>query len=108
MYADRITDSMKKTIDETKRRRDIQIAYNEKNGITPQTIKKEIRDVIAGKETAELTHRIRNNKGKRKDKKAVDELIQKLEKEMREAAALLDFERAAQLRDIVMEMKASL
>lgn len=108
MYADRITDSMKKTIDETKRRRDIQIAYNEKNGITPQTIKKEIRDVIAGKETAELTHRIRNNKGKRKNKKAVDELIQKLEKEMREAAALLDFERAAQLRDIVMEMKASL
>ncbi|MDE8328800.1 excinuclease ABC subunit UvrB [Erysipelothrix rhusiopathiae] len=108
MYADRITDSMKKTIDETKRRRDIQIAYNEKNGITPQTIKKEIRDVIAGKETAELTHRIRSNKGKRKDKKAVDELIQKLEKEMREAAALLDFERAAQLRDIVMEMKASL
>ncbi|WP_323616760.1 excinuclease ABC subunit UvrB [Erysipelothrix rhusiopathiae] len=108
MYADRITDSMKKTIEETKRRRDIQIAYNEKHGITPQTIKKEIRDVIAGKETAELTHRIRNNKGKRKDKKAVDELIQKLEKEMREAAALLDFERAAQLRDIVMEMKASL
>lgn len=108
MYADKITDSMKKTIDETRRRRDIQIAYNEKHGITPKTIKKEIRDVIAGKETAELTHRIRNNKGKRKDKKAVDELIQKLEKEMREAAALLDFERAAQLRDIVMEMKASL
>ncbi|WP_323611737.1 excinuclease ABC subunit UvrB [Erysipelothrix enhydrae] len=108
MYADRITDSMKKTIEETKRRRDIQIAYNEKHGITPQTIKKEIRDVIAGKETAALTHRIRNNKGKRKDKKAVDELIQRLEKEMREAAALLDFERAAQLRDIVMEMKASL
>ncbi|NBA01100.1 excinuclease ABC subunit UvrB [Erysipelothrix rhusiopathiae] len=108
MYADKITDSMKKTIDETRRRRDIQIAYNEKHGITPKTIKKEIRDVIAGKETAELTHRIRNNKGKRKDKKAVEELIQKLEKEMREAAALLDFERAAQLRDIVMEMKASL
>ncbi|MBK2403827.1 excinuclease ABC subunit UvrB [Erysipelothrix sp. strain 2 (EsS2-7-Brazil)] len=108
MYADKITDSMKKTIDETRRRRDIQIAYNEKHGITPKTIKKEIRDVIAGKETAELTHCIRNNKGKRKDKKAVDELIQKLEKEMREAAALLDFERAAQLRDIVMEMKASL
>lgn len=108
MYADRITDSMKKTIDETQRRRNIQIAYNEKHGITPQTIKKEIRDVIAGKETAELTHRIRNNKGKRKDKKAVDELIQRLEKEMREAAALLDFERAAQLRDIVLEMKASL
>lgn len=104
MYADRITDSMRKTIEETKRRRDIQIAYNEEHGITPQTIIKEIRDVIAGKETSELTHKVRNSK--KKDKKAVDELVSRLEKEMREAAAVLDFERAAQLRDIILEVKA--
>ncbi len=103
MYADRITDSMRKTIEETQRRRDIQIAYNEEHGITPTTIIKEIRDVIAGKETAELTKKVRSGK---RDKKAVAELIERLEKEMREAAALLDFERAAQLRDIVLEMKA--
>ena len=104
MYADRITDSMKYTIDETKRRRDIQEAYNEEHGITPKTIIKEIRDVIAGKETAELTSRVR--KGKSKDKRDIDEVLKRLDKEMREAAAILDFERAAQLRDIIMEIKA--
>lgn len=106
MYADRITDSMKATIDETQRRREIQMAHNEKYGITPKTIKKEIRDVIAGKETAELTQRIR--KGKVKNQRDVDDVLQRLEKEMREAAALLDFERAAQLRDIMMELKSEL
>lgn len=104
MFADRVTESMRKTIEETKRRRDIQIAYNEKHGITPQTIIKDIRDVIAGKDTAELTHKVRNSK--KKDQKAVDELVSRLEKEMREAAAILDFERAAQLRDIILEIKA--
>lgn len=106
MYADRITDSMKATIDETQRRREIQMAHNEKYGITPKTIKKEIRDVIAGKETAELTQRIR--KGKVKNQRDVDDVLQRLDKEMREAAALLDFERAAQLRDIMMELKSEL
>lgn len=105
MYADKMTESMKKTIDETQRRRDIQIAYNTEHGITPTTIIKEIRDVIAGKETAELTKRVRSGK---RDKKAITELVERLEKEMREAAALLDFERAAQLRDIVLEMKSEL
>lgn len=104
MYADRMTESMRKTIEETKRRRDIQIAYNEKHGITPQTIIKDIRDVIAGKDTAELTHKVRSSK--KKDQKAVKELVSRLEKEMREAAAILDFERAAQLRDIILEIKA--
>lgn len=106
MYADRITDSMQKTLDETQRRRDIQIAYNVEHGITPKTIKKEIRDVIAGKETAALSHKIKNSK--KKDKKAIDELVSRLEKEMREAAAVLDFERAAQLRDVILEMKSEL
>ncbi len=104
MYADKITDSMRYTLDETKRRRDIQKAYNDEHGITPKTIIKEIRDVIAGKETAELTNRIR--KGQTKDKGAVQEVIDRLDKEMREAAAILDFERAAQLRDIILEIKS--
>ena len=103
MYADRITDSMRKTIDETQRRRDIQEAHNKEHGIIPQTIKKPIREAIAGKETLELTKKVRG--GKKQDKKAVEELIGRLEKEMREAAAILDFERAAQLRDVVMEIK---
>lgn len=105
MYADKTTDSMTRTLEETKRRREIQIAYNEEHGIIPTTIKKEIRDVIAGKETQELTKKVRGGK---RDKKSVEELIERLEKEMREAAAILDFERAAQLRDVVLEMKAEL
>ncbi len=104
MYADRITDSMRYTLDETQRRRDIQEAYNKEHGITPKTIIKEIRDVISGKETAELTKRVRTNK--KSTKKDVEEVVGRLDKEMREAAALLDFERAAQLRDILMEIKA--
>ncbi len=106
MYADKMTDSMKKTIDETQRRRDIQIAHNKKYGITPKTIIKEVRDVIAGKETAELSQRVL--KGKKRSKKDVETLIQQLDKEMRESAAILDFERAAQLRDIIMELKVEL
>ena len=104
MYADRMTDSMKYTIHETQRRRNIQEAYNLEHGITPKTIKKEIRDVIAGKETAALTSRVRTKKTK--DRKDVEEVLKRLDQEMREAAAILDFERAAQLRDIIMEIKA--
>lgn len=104
MYADKMTDSMRYTLDETKRRRDIQEAYNKEHGITPKTIIKEIRDVISGKETAELTKRVRTQK--KASKKELDEVVGRLEKEMREAAALLDFERAAQLRDILLEIKA--
>lgn len=105
MYADEITEAMQYTIDETKRRRDIQEAYNLEHGITPKTIVKEIRDVIAGKETAVLTKRVRSKATK--DKRDVEEVLERLDKEMREAAAILDFERAAQLRDIIMEIKAS-
>ena len=105
MYADEITEAMQYTIDETKRRRDIQEAYNLEHGITPKTIVKEIRDVIAGKETAVLTKRVRSKATK--DKRDVEEVLERLDKEMREAAAILDFERAAQIRDIIMEIKAS-
>lgn len=105
MYADKITDSMRLTIDETNRRRKIQMDYNEKHGIIPQTIRKDVRDIIAGKETAELSKKVRSGKRNKRD---VEELIARLEKEMREAAAILDFERAAQLRDVVLELKVEI
>ncbi len=105
MYADNMTESMRGAIEETKRRRDIQIKYNEEHGITPTTIKKEIRDAISGKETQEMAARYmkRKTKGTQKDREA---LIQSLEKEMKDAAKVLDFERAAELRDIILELKA--
>lgn len=104
MYADRVTDSMRKAIDETSRRREIQEAYNKEHHITPQTIHKEIRDLIQGKETEDAATFLLQ-KGKKADKKAKKKLIEDLEKEMRQAAKALDFERAMELRDIVMELK---
>lgn len=108
MYADRMTDSMTKAIGETQRRRDIQIEYNEKHGITPQTIQKKIRDVIRASHNAEetSTYMEKVTKGKKltKDEKAT--LLLTLEKEMKDAAKALDFERAAELRDTILELKA--
>jgi len=108
MYADRMTDSMTKAIAETERRRNIQIAYNEKHGITPQTIQKKIRDVIRASHNAEetSTYMEKVTKGKKltKDEKAT--LLLTLEKEMKDAAKALDFERAAELRDTILELKA--
>ena len=104
MYGDHITDSMKKAIDETYRRREIQMAYNEKNGIVPKTVKKEIRDVIHGKEVYEEVSAF-ISKNKKMDKKAKKVLIEDLEKEMKQAAKVLDFERAMELRDMIMELK---
>ena len=104
MYGDRITDSMRKALDETARRREIQEAYNQEHHITPQTIHKEIRDLIQGKETVdEATALVQ--KGKKADKKAKKKLIEDLEKEMKQAAKVLDFERAMELRDIIIELK---
>lgn len=106
MYADKITDSMQRAMDETARRRQIQIAYNDKHGIVPQTIKKDIRDLIGiskasdtevAEETVDYTAM---NKSERQ------EAIKKLQKQMQEAAELLDFELAAQIRDLVLELKA--
>jgi excinuclease ABC subunit B len=108
MYADRMTDSMTKAIGETERRRNIQIEYNEKHGITPQTIQKKIRDVIRASHNAEetSTYMEKVTKGKKltKDEKAT--LLLTLEKEMKDAAKALDFERAAELRDTILELKA--
>jgi excinuclease ABC subunit B len=105
LYADRLTDSMINAINETNRRRTVQEQYNIDNNVTPTTIVKEIRDSIRGKETQEMTARLLKKKGK-VGKKEKDEVIRQLEKEMHEAARVLDFERAAELRDIIIEMKA--
>ena len=107
LYADRITDSMEKALNETNRRREIQIAYNLEHGITPKTIKKEIHDVIRGKETQKMANAYLTKRQKL-DRKSQEELIISLEKEMHEAARVLDFERAAELRDIVLELKSSM
>lgn len=104
MYGDKVTDSMRKAIDETSRRREIQEVYNQKHGITPQTIHKEIRDLIQGKETIDEAASLLK-KGKKADKKAKKKLIDDLEKEMKQAAKILDFERAMELRDMIMELK---
>ena len=104
MYGDHITDSMKRAIEETKRRREIQDAYNKEHNIIPTTIKKEIRDLIQGKET-ETAASSYIKKGKKADKKAKKLLIEDLEKEMKQAAKALDFERAMELRDIIIELK---
>ena len=104
MYGDHITDSMKKALDETNRRRSIQITYNEEHGIVPKTIIKPIHEVVRSKETQEMTAKYMNRKTKigKKDK---EKLLANIEKEMREAAKVLDFERAAELRDILLELR---
>ncbi|MBA2942365.1 excinuclease ABC subunit UvrB [Paenibacillus sp. CGMCC 1.16610] len=107
MYGDKITDSMEKAIRETSRRRSIQEAHNEKMGITPQTIAKKIRDVIEATKVAEQkADYLTDVKGAKMSKKDRASLIERLEGEMKEAAKNLQFERAAQLRDAIMEMKA--
>ncbi|EGQ1274887.1 excinuclease ABC subunit UvrB [Staphylococcus pseudintermedius] len=107
MYADRITDSMKVAIDETERRREIQIAYNEKHGIVPKTINKEIHDVISATvETDETNEDQRKEVPKKMTKKEREKTIENVEKEMKEAAKALDFEKATELRDLLFELKS--
>lgn len=107
MYGDKITDSMAKAISETNRRRALQEANNERLGITPQTIAKKIRDVIEATKVAEQkSDYLADVKGAKMSKKDRASLIERLEVEMKEAAKNLQFERAAQLRDAIMEMKA--
>ncbi|GEK88025.1 excinuclease ABC subunit UvrB [Alkalibacterium putridalgicola] len=106
MYADHITDSMRNAIDETERRRAIQEEYNEKHGITPTTIKKEVRDLIkittaVDEEEKDLSEETIKNLSRRERM----ELIETIELEMKEAAKDLNFEKAADLRDVVMELK---
>ncbi|NNU84962.1 excinuclease ABC subunit UvrB [Geobacillus sp. BMUD] len=106
MYADAVTKSMEIAIQETKRRRTIQEEYNRKHGIVPRTVKKEIRDVIRATYAAEETETYEAKPAATMTKQEREELIRTLEAEMKEAAKALDFERAAQLRDIIFELKA--
>ncbi|MBW3110804.1 excinuclease ABC subunit UvrB [Bacillus sp. MCCB 382] len=108
MYADKITDSMQKALDETERRRTIQQEYNAKHGVTPTTIQKEIRDVIRATHAAEEAgvYEGEQTKVSKMSKPERQKLIASLEVEMKEAAKALDFERAAQLRDTILELKA--
>nr|WP_154241032.1 excinuclease ABC subunit UvrB [Ligilactobacillus ruminis] len=110
MYADEVTESMKAAIDETKRRREIQMRYNQERGIVPQTIKKEIRAAISygdkvSKKSKKKTEDFDFNDLSKKDQQ---EMISGLEEQMREAAKKLDFEEAARLRDTVLELKAEI
>lgn len=104
MYADKMTDSMEYAINETKRRRTIQEAHNKQHGLIPMTIKKEIRDAIHSKETKEMSLQYMSKKLK-KNKKEKEKMLENLRQEMREAARVLDFERAAELRDIIVELE---
>lgn len=103
MYANLISDAMRTAIDETKRRREIQIKYNKEHNIVPKTIKKKIMDVVTvNDEASEKT-----KKRTIKDVKETEKIIKGLEEEMQKAAKELDFERAMELRDIIFEMKVS-
>ncbi len=105
MYADTITDSMRAAIEETNRRRSIQQAYNEEHGITPQTIKKAVRDLISvSKAIAKEELRLEKDPESMSDKE-LDDLIAKVEKNMKKAAMELNFESAAELRDKMTELK---
>lgn len=107
MYADKITHSIERAIEETTRRRERQEAYNEQHGITPQTIRKAVREVIEATKAAEEQEEYLPQKAYSKlSKKEKKEVILRLEDEMKEAARALNFERAAELRDIILEMKA--
>ena len=108
MYADVMTDSMKAAIDETNRRRIVQEKYNEEHGITPQTIKKSVRDLISISKEIEKEEEELNKDIESMSRKELEELIKKTEKKMKKAAAELDFESAAELRDRLIELKKSL
>ncbi|WP_284643331.1 excinuclease ABC subunit UvrB [Paenibacillus silviterrae] len=108
MYGDKVTDSMDKAIRETNRRREIQLAYNEKHGITPQTIQKKIRDVIEATKVAEEKSDYLADVKTKMSKKDRMSLIERMEQEMKEAAKSLQFERAAELRDAILELRAEL
>jgi len=105
MYADTVTDSMRDAIEETNRRRQIQQAYNEANGITPTTIKKAVRDLISITKAAEKTISTIEKDPESMSEKELEKLIQKIRREMEKAAAELNFEAAAELRDKMLEIK---
>ena len=108
MYADNMTDSMKKAISETERRRAIQEEYNKAHGITPTTIKKAVRDLIAVSKAVAKTEDKLKKDPESMNRKELTKLISQVEKQMRAAAADLNFEQAAELRDKMIELKKNL
>ncbi|RHO96500.1 excinuclease ABC subunit UvrB [Clostridium sp. AF37-5AT] len=108
MYADTVTDSMRAAIDETNRRREIQQKYNEEHGITPQTIKKAVRDLIAISKAASASEEEFKKDPESMDARELEKLVKELTKKMRQAAAELNFEEAAKLRDRMKEVKQML
>ncbi|MFV9568217.1 excinuclease ABC subunit UvrB [Thermoanaerobacter mathranii] len=108
MYADTVTNSMKRAIEETNRRRKIQMEYNKKHGITPKTVIKGVRDVIEATHVAEEEEKYKKKKVKTYDPEIIKSTIEQLEKEMKEAAIELQFEKAAKLRDVIFELKKQL
>ncbi len=108
MYADTVTDSMRLAIDETNRRRAIQRSYNEDHGITPETIKKAVRDSIAISKAAEVPQSRYEKDPESMSREELEKLSKELEKKMRQAAAELNFEEAAVLRDKMKEIKGML
>ena len=108
MYADVITDSMRRAIDETQRRRQIQNKYNEEHGITPTTIKKAVRDLIAISKAATESKADMEKDIESMSRKELEKLLKELSKQMHKAAAELNFEHAAQLRDRIIEIKKSM
>lgn len=108
MYADNMTDSMRMAIDETMRRREIQMKYNEEHGITPQTIKKSVRDLISISKKVAVEEMKLEKDPESMSVAELEKLIKKLEKQMKKAAAELNFEAAAELRDKLIELKKHL
>ena len=108
MYADTITDSMRAALDETQRRREVQMAYNEEHGITPKTIQKAVRDLIAVSKKLEASEVQKEKDPESMSEKELEKLIKELEKQMKKAAADLNFEAAAELRDKLIELKKTL
>ena len=108
MYADKITDSMRLAMDETKRRREVQMAYNEEHGITPQTIQKSVRDLISiSKKVAAEEMRMEKDP-ESMSKEELEKLVKDVTKHMKKAASELNFEVAAELRDKLIELKTQL
>ena len=108
MYADTITDSMRVALDETQRRREVQMAYNEEHGITPKTIQKAVRDLIAVSKKVAASEVQMEKDPESMSEKELEKLIKELEKQMKKAAADLNFEAAAELRDKLIELKKTL
>ena len=108
MYADTVTDSMKAAIDETRRRREIQMQYNEEHGITPKTIQKAVRDLISISKKVAKQEKMLEKDPESMSREELEKLVKDLNKQMKKAAADLDFETAAELRDKMIEIKKHL